>query len=34
VGSEGDGTVTLEGETLRLRGDDGATGGVFHRTGP
>ena len=34
VGSEGDGTVTLEGETLRLRGDDGATGGVFRRAGP
>ena len=34
VGNEGDGTVTLEGERLRLRGDDGATGGVFHRARP
>jgi len=34
VGSEGDGMVTLEGEALRLRGDDGATGGVFRRGSP
>jgi hypothetical protein len=31
VGSEGDGDVTLRGDALRLRGDDGATGGVFRR---
>ena len=34
VGNEGDGTVTLEGERLRLRGNDGATGGVFLRARP
>jgi hypothetical protein len=35
VGTEGDGTVTVQGSALRLRGDDGATGGVFRRiSGP
>jgi hypothetical protein len=32
VGSEGDGAVTVDDGTLRLRGDDGGTGGVFRRT--
>lgn len=31
VGSEGDGDVTVNGDALRLRGDDGATGGLFTR---
>jgi hypothetical protein len=31
VGSEGDGTVDLDDGTLRLRGDDGATGASFTR---
>ena len=35
IGSEGDGAVSVKGEALSLRGDDGATGGVFRRaTGP
>ena len=32
VGSEGDGAVSVDNGTLRLRGDDGGTGGVFRRT--
>jgi len=31
LGSEGDGDVTVNGDALRLRGDDGATGGLFTR---
>ena len=31
VGSEGDGAVTVDDGALRLRGDGGATGGVFRR---
>jgi len=31
LGSEGDGDVSVRGDALRLRGDDGATGGVFRR---
>ena len=31
VSSEGDGTVTVDDGTLRLRGDDGATGARFTR---
>ena len=31
VSSEGDGTVDLDDDTLRLRGDDGATGAWFTR---
>ena len=31
VGNEGDGVVSVVDGALRLRGDDGATGGVFRR---
>lgn len=31
VGTEGDGTVDVDDGMLRLRGDDGATGGRFER---
>jgi hypothetical protein len=34
AGNDGNGTVTFQRDALRLRGDDGATGGVFRRTGP
>ena len=35
MGSEGDGAVSVHDAELRLRGDDGATGGVFRRaSGP
>jgi hypothetical protein len=33
VGTEGDGTVDVDEGGLRFRGDDGATGGRFRRTG-
>jgi hypothetical protein len=33
VSTEGNGTVSVDGEALRLRGDDGAIGGLFRRAG-